>query len=112
MDFQFEAITALLLEKEVEFSVNEKVLHKGLVNKYQIKDLGVTVTIKNRNIFIPLPYSYEWYEEDKEIYLDYRNEILFKKLNIPRDILRQVFGKLPEEQKHSNFYDSILLIKY
>ena len=105
----FDNTLKQLLQDHIEIkSVNTgKIIRKGVLQLYSIKDFYVTLILKTqkgdtKNYHIPHPYVYEFVNND--LILDYRLEVIHNdKLHI-LDILEDI------GESRSPFYDNIIAI--
>lgn len=90
------------LQKNVSFSVNNKVVKSGKFILYNFYDYHIEFAIicknKIKKTLIPIPFNIEHYKNENLIYFDYRIISLFSKLK-PRNC-------------ESKYYNTILEISF
>jgi hypothetical protein len=75
---QLESILTFLLQKDVNFIINKKVIKSGKILLFKIKNFHIEFLVlkndKNKKVDIPIPFKSEFYPNEKLVYFDYRNK--------------------------------------
>jgi hypothetical protein len=102
-----------LLQRNVNFVIKNKIIKKGKIelfvqrNFYLVFHLTVDKN-KKEKLEIPIPFSFENYEDEGLVYFDYRFITISKYYPESIDILKKIFEK---NKKNNKFGDAILTIE-
>ena len=98
-----------ILQKNVSFEINNKVIKQGRVLLFQQKNFYLTFILhtqkkKEEKFEIPIPYDVESHEEENLIFFDYRIKKLARNCPETENMIKKSFHK-----KNSNKFWNIIL---
>lgn len=109
MSESFDNTLRQLLQDHIEIKSEKtgKIIRKGVLQLYSIKDFYITLIIKTqkgdtKNYHIPHPYVYEFI--DNNLILDYRLEIIHNDKQHIVDLLEDI------GESRSPFYDNVIAV--
>lgn len=108
-----EKTCASLLQRNVVFSIKNKILKKGKIELFVQRNFYIIFHIftsnnKREKIEIPIPYGIENHPEDGLVYFDYRTKTLSRYCPETENFIKNLLSKT---QKNSKFGNCILVIE-
>jgi hypothetical protein len=102
-----------LLQRNVVFSIKNKILKKGKIELFVQRNFYIvfhilTTNNKKEKIEIPIPFGIENHSEDGLVYFDYRTKTLSRYCPETENFIKNLLIK---NKKTSKFGDSILVIE-
>jgi hypothetical protein len=111
-----QAILDNFLQKNIDVIFNRKIIRKGKLILYTAKDFYISLIIKttkdiNKTFDIPYPFDMYMDDDESEIFLDYRLEVLALGNEKKLDILQKAVYNSSKASNTSKYLNNILYIK-
>jgi hypothetical protein len=102
-----------LLQRNVSFIIKNKIIKKGKIELFVQRNFYLVFHIlveknKKEKLEIPIPFSFENYDDEGLMYFDYRFKTISKYYPESLENLKKIFEK---NKKNNKFGDSILTIE-
>ena len=100
-----------MLQRDVQFSVNDKVIKEGKIMIFNVKDFYISFVLttkksQNKTYEIPLPFDIR--QQDTTLFLDYTLDKIHRNSSVTKRLISCISKSIG---KKSKFFDNVMVIR-